>query len=94
MPSAPLAVQPATPTREAAAAPNIPDAAPTTPDHGNATARPPRRNAAAPTSGVNLRYAITSLPRAFQTSYKDPKFRRPYAIEDDYYRFRNGPRGY
>ena len=97
MPSAPLAVQPATPSRQAAAAPDSRGAAPPTPDHcaGHATAAfPPHRTGAAPTSGVHLRHAITSLRQVFKTSYHDPKFHRPDVIEDDYYRFRNQPSGY
>jgi hypothetical protein len=41
-----------------------------------------------------LRQAIASLRQAFTTSHYDSKFDRPDVIEDDYYRFRNLPRGY
>jgi hypothetical protein len=93
MPSTPLAVQPA--TREQTVAPDLRGPAPATPDHdaSNAKARLPRRAATARRHRNRWRRAINSLRQIFKTGYYDPRFQRPDAVEDDYYRFRNQPRG-
>jgi hypothetical protein len=93
MPSTPLAVQPT--TGEQTVAPDPRGLAPATPDHdaSDAKARLPRRAATARTRSNHWRHAINSMRQVFKTNYYDPKFQRPDRVEDDYYRFRNQPRG-
>lgn len=94
MPSAPLTVRPVTATDEAVA-PDTHASASATPRRcpSNARARRIRRAAAVVIRGSQLRRAINGLGRVFRTSYYDPKFQRPDAVEDDYYRLRHQPRG-
>jgi hypothetical protein len=90
MPCAPLAVEPVTATREEAVTQDTWSTVPATPS----AALPLRHTAPARRRRSQLRHALVSLRRLFTTGHYDSKFERPDAIEDDYYRFRNQPRGY
>jgi hypothetical protein len=94
MSSASLSVQPA--ACKETVTPDTGSTAPTTPGQraSNAAALSPCHTAVARSRRSHLRHAITSLRQVFTTRHYGSKFHRPEVIEDDYYRFRNQPRGY
>jgi hypothetical protein len=88
MPATPVAVSPVAGEQAAAL-----DRVTSDRDASNAQARLPRRAATAKTRGNRWQHALNGVRHIFETSYDDPRFQRPDAVEDDYYRFRNQPRG-
>jgi hypothetical protein len=92
MPSAPLAAKAVTGTKEHPVAADTHACPETTKARRVPPATRPTTRGSRLINRVLL--LLKRLRRVDTTSYHDPHFQRLDIVEDDYYRFRNEPRGY